>query len=331
VLLGLRLNLLRACCAVALALLSACGSAPVRHRGGYYDGAPPTPVDISNIPEPVPKFEPLARYGNQTPYAVLGQNYTVLPSRVGYVQRGTASWYGTKFHGKLTSNREPYDMYAFTAAHKSLPLPVYARVTNLENRKSIIVRINDRGPFVSDRIIDLSYVAALKLDMQSKGTALVEVETLTPGEFAPLPVVQTANPSPKPAQKPLTPQTAPVLASPPAASKPMPGDNTAPGSGLPSRARDISPPSGTREIRLPSGTREIRLVTLQCGAFSDFANANALKIALLNAGFSDARVISGQDRLNRVVLGPLVDLAAAEDVSQSLQAQGFAAPKVLTP
>jgi rare lipoprotein A len=187
--------------AVAL-LLGACASGPSGSSKSprYRDGAPPKAVDLSKIAEPVPKAEPRARYGNHSPYTVLGKTYRVLPERAGYVAEGTASWYGTLFHGRLTSTREPYDMYAFTAAHKELPLPSYARVTNLENSRSIVVRINDRGPFVGDRIIDLSYVAALKLDMHMRGTARVRVETITPGETPALAALP--NPAPTPVATP---------------------------------------------------------------------------------------------------------------------------------
>ena len=146
------------------------------------DGPPNVPFDVNAIPEPVPKYEPLARYGNHSPYDVLGKRYRVLPQSAGYVERGTASWYGTKFHGRLTSTREPYDMYRFTAAHKTLPLPSYARVTRLDNGKSVVVRINDRGPFVGTRLIDLSYAAAVKLGVHLTGTAPVEVRVLHPGD-----------------------------------------------------------------------------------------------------------------------------------------------------
>lgn len=174
-----------------LALLTACGSSgPKRAPRGDgpppayepLDGPPNVPFDVDAVPEPVPKDEPLARYGNHSPYEVMGKRYKVLPKRSGYVQRGTASWYGTKFHGRLTSTREPYDMYAFTAAHKTLPLPSYARVTRLDNGKSVTVRINDRGPFVGDRLIDLSYAAAVKLGVHLSGTAPVEVRVLEPGD-----------------------------------------------------------------------------------------------------------------------------------------------------
>ena len=129
--------------------------------------------------DPVPRREAKSRYGNGPVYEVLGKRYTVLPSAVGYKERGVASWYGDKFHGNLTSNREVYDMHAMTAAHKTLPLPTYVRVRNLSNGNMIIVRVNDRGPFVSNRIIDLSYSAAKKLDMIGTGTSLVEVEAIT--------------------------------------------------------------------------------------------------------------------------------------------------------
>ena len=130
----------------------------------------------------MPKTEPRARFGNPAFYEVYGQRYVVLPTAQGYVERGVASWYGPDFHGIRTSTGEPYDMYAMTAAHKTLPLPAYARVTNLRNGRSITVRINDRGPFKANRIIDLSYAAALKLDMVRDGTTLVEVQALEPGD-----------------------------------------------------------------------------------------------------------------------------------------------------
>ena len=150
------------------------------------DGPPSMPFDVDQLVEPVPKVEPRSRYGNHSPYVVLGKRYTVMDSSRGYVERGVASWYGTKFHGRLTSNREPYDMFAFTAAHKTLPLPSYVRVTHLGNGRSIVVRVNDRGPFVGDRIIDLSYAAAVRLGVHLTGTALVEVRAIDPaGEPAP--------------------------------------------------------------------------------------------------------------------------------------------------
>ena len=157
---------------------------------GVADGAPDIPADVANPPEPVPHAEPLSHYGNRTPYVVLGKTYAVLPSAIGYIERGVASWYGTKFDGRATSNFEPYDMYQFTAAHRTLPLPSYARVTNLDNGRSVIVRVNDRGPFHEGRLIDLSYAAAVKLGVNVHGTANVEVSGINPDE--PLPPARAA-------------------------------------------------------------------------------------------------------------------------------------------
>jgi rare lipoprotein A len=155
---------------------------------GVADGAPDVPPDIANLSEPVPHPEPPSHYGNRSPYVVLGKTYTVLPSAAGYDERGMASWYGTKFDGRVTSSLEPYDLTQFTAAHRTLPLPSYARVTNLENGRSVIVRINDRGPFHDGRLIDLSYAAAIKLGVNVHGTAMVEVHGIdTSQPYAPSP------------------------------------------------------------------------------------------------------------------------------------------------
>jgi len=134
------------------------------------------------IPDAVPKAEPLSEKGNPENYTVLGQRYTVNFDTRNFTQQGTASWYGTKFHGKLTSSGEPYDMYQMTAAHKTLPLPSYVQVTNLQNQKKIIVKVNDRGPFVDGRIIDLSYAAARKLGITQTGTAQVQLDIINPND-----------------------------------------------------------------------------------------------------------------------------------------------------
>ncbi len=153
-------------------LISACVSRPISDGAG------------ANVPrslpgDAIPREEPRSRYGNGPYYNVRGQTYRVMDSSRGYQERGVASWYGKKFHGRMTSNQEPYDMYAMTAAHKTLPLPTYVRVRNLKNNRSIIVRVNDRGPFIDNRLIDLSYSAALKLDMVKAGTGLVEVTAIS--------------------------------------------------------------------------------------------------------------------------------------------------------
>ena len=140
----------------------------------------PPPGDIEAIPEPIPKPEPRSARGNPPFYTVLGRRYYVLASAEGYLERGVASWYGPGFHAETTSNGERYDMYAMTAAHKTLPLTAYVQVTNLRNGRSVVVRVNDRGPFKDGRIIDLSYTAASRLDMLKDGTVFVEVRALTP-------------------------------------------------------------------------------------------------------------------------------------------------------
>ncbi|GAB4509515.1 MAG: septal ring lytic transglycosylase RlpA family protein [Sulfuricaulis sp.] len=163
-------------------LLSACGTVP--RGGGYYeDDGPETnpPADIANILDAVPKAEPRSAYGNK-PYSVYGVAYTPLSDTSDYRERGIASWYGKKFHGRRTSSGEPYDMYGMTAAHKTLPLPSYVRVRNLQNNRVVVVRVNDRGPFLHNRLIDLSYAAAAKLGILGTGTGVVEVEAVGPDE-----------------------------------------------------------------------------------------------------------------------------------------------------
>lgn len=148
--------------------------------GGRQDGAPKGNIDVARIPNAVPKAEPLCKYGNPRFYYVHGKRQYVLRSAKGYNKVGFASWYGTKFHGQLTSSREPYSLYGMTAASRDLPLPTYVQVTNLQNGRSIIVKVNDRGPFVGNRILDLSYVGAEKLGYAGRGTALVRVTAIDP-------------------------------------------------------------------------------------------------------------------------------------------------------
>ena len=167
-------------CAVALLALAGCTREPLRP-------APPAAPVTPPAGEGVPRDEPRARYGNPAFYEVGGQRYVVLQSAVGYVEQGVASWYGPDFHGGRTATGETYDMHAMTGAHPTLPLPTWVRVTNLENGRSVVVRLNDRGPFARGRVIDLSRAAAEALDMVRAGTARVEVRSLAVGASAPAP------------------------------------------------------------------------------------------------------------------------------------------------
>lgn len=167
----------------AAAVLAACASRPVPPSGPAPDGYPDAdsvPARAHAMPDAVPVAEPRSRYGNPKTYEVMGERYFVLNSAAGYRERGRASWYGTKFQGRRTSSGEPYDMYQMTAAHKTLPLPTFVRVTRKSNGRSVVVRVNDRGPFHTGRIIDLSYAAAARLDLLKEGSAEVEVEALDP-------------------------------------------------------------------------------------------------------------------------------------------------------
>jgi rare lipoprotein A len=169
----------------ALAVLVAgCSSSPPQRPGGYYKDDGPhanPPSNLASIPDAEPRSEPLHRYANR-PYEVFGKKYTPLAAVQPFRQRGLASWYGKRFHGQKTSSGEVYDMYKMTAAHPTLPIPSYVRVTHVASGKSVVVRINDRGPFHAGRIIDLSYVAAYKLGYIGAGSAQVEVEAVLPGQ-----------------------------------------------------------------------------------------------------------------------------------------------------
>jgi rare lipoprotein A len=192
---------------LAMAALAACVSAPPPREPTPEVTPPPvltappvlTPPAPDSVADAIPRVEPRSRGGNPPFYDVFGKRYYVLSSSSGYWERGVASWYGPGFHKVRTSTGESYDMYAMTAAHKTLPLPAYARVTNLQNGRSVVVRVNDRGPFVGNRIIDLSYTAAAKLDMLRNGTAMVEVRTIDPAAPAPLSASSADVPAANPA------------------------------------------------------------------------------------------------------------------------------------
>ena len=190
----------------------------LKRGGGFYKDDGPgdeIPEGLDDIPDAVPRWEPLHKPATR-PYTVLGKDYVPATSLRPYKARGIASWYGKKFHGQKTSIGEPYDMFAMTAAHTTLPLPSYVRVTSLQSGNSVVVRVIDRGPFHADRIIDLSYTAAYKLGLIDGGSGMVEVEAILPGEPAATDYAQTGTP-PRPALRPAPPAPAPQPAAPLAA------------------------------------------------------------------------------------------------------------------
>jgi rare lipoprotein A len=276
---------------VAIAL-TACVSTPPQPNPPISTTTPPPlvpPPVLGGVPDAVPRVEPRSRSGNPPFYDVFGKRYYVLSSSSGYWERGVASWYGPGFHKERTSTGEAYDMYGMTAAHKTLPLPAYLRVTNLQNGRSIVVRVNDRGPFVGNRIIDLSYSAAAKLDMLRNGTAMVELRSIDPA--APPPVITASAALPAAATA-----AAPVPTSAPASTS-APGN--APGA--------------------PA-------LFVQAGAFADPANAQRLADRLRGGSYGKVFVRDDQlvgRRMYRVRIGPVANVAAFDRVVAALERAGI--------
>jgi len=275
--------------AALLVLLAGC-QAPSPTQRQPADGPPlRPPADLHRLPDPVPRREPPSSRGNPASYTVLGRSYRVMATAENYYAAGNASWYGRKFHGRLTSSGEPFDMFKLTAAHRSLPIPTYLKVTNLDNGRSTIVRVNDRGPFHADRIIDLSYAAAVKLGFADRGTARVRLESALP------PLTAAASP-PGSRSRPVLEAAAPAPTTSPAA----PASPAA----RPGRAIAALPPS--RPLApAPRAAAEERFV-LQAGAFSKLAAADALGETLETLTGATAFVVQlSRDRLYRVRLGPV--------------------------
>jgi rare lipoprotein A len=336
--------------------LAACLSAPERTAPAPISTVPPVvsaPPMPATVPDAVPRIEPRARYGNPPFYDVFGKRYYVLSSSVGYWERGVASWYGPGFHKVRTSIGEPYDMYAMTAAHKTLPLPAYVRVTNLQNGRSVVVRVNDRGPFVGNRIIDLSYTAAAKLDMLRNGTAMVDVRTIDPmmppvftASTAPVapagagPAVATppsAAQSTAPSPTAPSPTAAPAAAaltvvpfadaSPATPQPPVPQPATAPGAAPVQSSAAAAQSSATAVQSSAAGAAFTRSpLFIQAGAFSDPANAEhmAEKLRGGNLGkvFVRDDMIAGR-RMYRVRIGPVHDVADFDRVVAALERAGI--------
>ena len=285
-------------------LLAGCASAPSRppplptHCVG---GA--MPANLAAIPMPTPVPEPPSRYGNRSSYQVFGRTYHVLSSARGYDQTGIASWYGQRSQGKLTSNLEHYDLYKYTAASKVLPLPTFVRVTNLDNGKCVIVRVNDRGPFVHGRIIDLSYLAALRLGVWCSGTAPVRVQAIDANDPAQVralscPAAGWAAPAPPP--PPASPASVAPAPTPPTSvpAPPLPMPGPAPAASLPA-------------MQAP---RSARVIYLQVGVFTVQADAERVLQLLRDNQLNDANIrtitFDGQS-LWFVRVGPLHSAAAA--------------------
>ncbi len=263
-----------------------------------------TPEQVARVPSPIPRDEPRSRYGNPANYEVFGVDYQVMDSARGYQEQGKASWYGPGFHGKLTSTREKYDMYAMTAAHKSLPLPCYVEVTNLLNGRQIVVRVNDRGPFVEGRIIDLSYVAAQKLDMVEAGTAPVRVRALT-----------------SPNRQVLNYEK--LQGDPGLAKGAIHMEQRVP--------QNVAAVSESSVVETPAVYQAPKAVYyLQIGAFSEANNAYALQ-AKLSQQSSDSVIVLADEygALHRVQIGPLINEVAAQRLQQKYINLGYQRPKII--
>ena len=275
---------------VLIVTLSACSTVPQTGQDG-------PPVDENVVvqtankypPDAVPKHEPRSKYGNPPSYVVFGKTYKTLPSSHGFVQRGIASWYGKKFHGRRTSSGETYDMYAMTAAHTQLPLPTYVQVTNLKNGKQVILKVNDRGPFHGNRIIDLSYSAAKRLDIVREGTGLVEVRALDPGNYRLSRHKQTKT------SKTIT---------------------------LEAKAGRADETVKDALVVSASGPK----VFVQVGAFGQRENANQLvnQLNALDLGeVSISSVIKNAQQLHRVRIGPMETVESADQTVAQLDALGM--------
>jgi rare lipoprotein A len=267
------------------AVLTGCSVGP----GVGGDGPPPSGSVPGSTATATPRAEPKSRYGNPSSYVVFGKRYYVLDSADGFVERGVASWYGKKFHGRRTSSGETYNMHGMTAAHKSLPLPTYVEVTNLKNGRQLILRVNDRGPFHGNRIIDLSYAAAGTLGIVANGTGLVEVRVLG---FA---------------------------------------ESTKATDGQTSQAPENAQAKVARAERDSIVRAEPRLF-LQAGAFFGAVNAQRLRDRLLSmqaaAVSVEATLVNGQ-RMHRVRVGPLVDVARADRISDDIVNAGMEMPRIV--
>jgi rare lipoprotein A len=299
-------------------MVSGCGTtpkAPPRPGGYYLDDGPGTnpPANIEAIPDAVPRAEPINR-GTARPYVVMGKSYTPMTALAPYKARGIATWYGRRYHGKPTSSGEPYDMYAMTAAHTTLPIPSYARVTNLKNGKSVVVRVNDRGPFVDGRLIDLSYTAAHRIGVLAGGNALVEVETILPDGAGSMIAAAPPQPAPRAATPESVPLASALEAEPPVTQLP---------------ATEPPPPVAAAAPPAAPASADAGSVYLQLGAFGSRENAENFlaRMKIQIEWLASALHVFSRDGLYRVRAGPYPREAEArrdaDRISQSLGVQPF--------
>jgi rare lipoprotein A len=308
--------------AAPLALLAlavaACGTAPrapAPAKPAYYaDDGPPesVPGDIASIPDAVPRDEPYHRFANR-PYTVFGRTYAPVVNDDPAIERGLASWYGRKFHGQRTSSGETYDMFAMTAAHKTLPIPSYAKVTNLRSGRSVVVRVNDRGPFHDGRVIDLSYAAAARIGIAGPGSGMVEVERVFARDAARL----AAAPPAAPAQ--------------PAAPAPAPAPTAAASVATPLRVTQLPQPHAA-DIATPLVAAGPAGLYLQLGAFSSAENADSFRARMSRdlPWLAEPIQVASAGGLHRVRLGPYPTREEAQAVAERIRASLDLAP-VITP
>ena len=325
---------------VLLALLGACSGSGKRGGGYYLDDGPDAnpPANLDAVPDAVPKIEAFTPSTGK-PYVIFGKTYTPDVSGGPYRAQGHASWYGKKFHGKATANGERYDMYGMTAAHPTLPLPSYVRVTRLSTNKSVVLRVNDRGPFLNNRLIDLSYVAAYKLGMLSPGSAEVLVERITPEQIrnwqsAPVPAsfaaatTVTTVPPPAAASAP-----APVVAQtqePKPVSDTLALSDTARQSASTTSTASAAPPVSSAQVPVAPGS-----MFLQLGAFADASKAQALAARVSSQIPADlgasVRVDQSSNNLHRVRIGPFANREAAVQALSPIQTSTGVAPSLSPP
>jgi len=319
--------------------LAACGTTSRREgpipptmekdaSGRYYldDGPGPNPPpNLEAIPDAVPKLEPLHR-GASRPYTVMGQHFVPMTNLARYKARGTATWYGRRYHGKPTSSGEPYDMYAMTAAHPTLPIPSYARVSNLANGKSVVVRINDRGPFIGDRLIDLSYTAAYKLGLVTDGSGLVEVETILPGDAPATTVAAASSAPPKPAAPQQPAETRPAASASPPAAVPIPAAQPVAAAGATTASTTSAPTATSAASNAAQNAANTEAapaasgIYVQFGAFRSRENAETLVARLRQqAEWLAVRLhVLPREGLYRVHAGPYASQDEARQIANRI-------------